>query len=319
VHESEALARISWGLIAKPGDPHAWMLIETLGPVEALRLVHTLRVGALAKYFQRVTPAEVPSEQHLASWKTGNLGSRVGTALRQQQRLGLSILSGEHPSWPRGLSDLGPYQPHSLWVAGQLPTHQSTLAVVGSRVASPWGLRSARAVVQEALLLGYGIVSGGARGIDQAAHQEALDAHDPQVAVLAGGLDVLYPAGNRNLFAQIRNNGALVSEAPCTVSSQPHRFLSRNRLIAALADTVIVVEAGLRSGAINTAGHASALGRSVGVVPGRWEDPASAGCWWIVRERAGIVLSEPADVGMLRGLMESRGGIDPGSGVHPLS
>jgi DNA processing protein len=154
-------------------------------------------------------------------------------------------------------------------------------------------------VVNCEAFLGGGVVSGGAVGIDRAAHQAALDSQKPQIAVLAGGLDQLYPRANVGLFQQIKISGILLSEAPATIVSEAHRFLHRNRLIAALSNAVVVVEAAWRSGAMNTASHAAALGRGLGVVPGRWEDQRSAGCFRVVRERGALVLSEPGDIELL--------------------
>jgi len=323
VHDSEALARISWGVIAHPGDPHAFALIDAHGPNKAWSLVHESSLEALWRHCDSLTPGEGPSRAHLARWRTPQVSDRARAALTQQKRWGVQIITPQDSQWPAGLADLGPYQPPSLWVSGDglsgdglsdcWETQRSVVAVVGSRGASAWGLRSAGAVVSELARMGCGVVSGGALGIDTAVHQEALRGSMFQIAVLAGGLDVLYPAANRSVFARIRNQGALVSEAPCTVPNKPHRFLARNRLIAALSDALVVVEAGERSGAVNAAGHAAALGRNVGVVPGRWEDATSAGCWWIVRERAAVVLSEPGDVGMLLGCAKT---VSPGREKH---
>jgi DNA processing protein len=299
MHDAEILARISWGLIAQPGDPHAWALIDRYGPEEALAVVRQLPASQLCSTLRDLDPVEAPSQAHLARWQLPDLDSRADVSLTHHRRLGLWVLSPQDSRWPQGLCDLGPYQPHSLWIAGEWPPPKPLLAVVGSRAASPWGRRAAGHIVNYAVSAGYGIVSGGAVGIDQAAHLAALELHADQMAVLAGGLDVLYPTENRGLFARMRLQGVLVAEVPCTVPSEARRFLSRNRLIAALSDAVVVVEAAVRSGAMNTASHAAALGRGLGVVPGRWEDGASAGCFRIVRERGALVLTEPQDVEML--------------------
>ncbi|MGB4713356.1 MAG: DNA-processing protein DprA, partial [Pontimonas sp.] len=109
----------------------------------------------------------------------------------------------------------------------------------------------------------------------------------------------VYPSENTALMSQIEERGAVFSEAPCGLRIRPERFLARNRLIAALSDGVVVVEAAYRSGAINTAHHAAGLGRQIGVVPGRWGDPAARGCFRIARDVGAMVLTEAADVGFL--------------------
>ena len=141
------------------------------------------------------------------------------------------------------------------------------------------------------------VVSGGAYGIDAAAHRGALAAPDgATLAVLAGGLDSLYPRGNTAMLEQICERHLLVSEAPPGTAPTRWRFLSRNRLIAALSQAVIVVEASWRSGALSTARHADELSRPVGAVPGLITSAASAGCHRIVRERGAVLITEPAEV-----------------------
>ena len=131
---------------------------------------------------------------------------------------------------------------------------------------------------------GVSIVSGAAYGIDGAAHRAALAAGGTTIALLAGGADRPYPAGHSQLIERIAASGAVVSEVPCGSAPTKWRFLQRNRLIAALADATVVVEAGWRSGSLNTAGHAAALARPLGAVPGPVTSAASAGCHRLLRE-----------------------------------
>jgi len=133
------------------------------------------------------------------------------------------------------------------------------------------------------------VISGGAYGIDGAAHRGALGSDGQTVAVLAGGIDVLYPAGHSALLHRIGTSGLLVTEYPPGVRPARHRFLTRNRLVAALSSATIVVEAGLRSGAANTAAWARALGRVVCAVPGPVTSAASAGCHVLLRNGAELV------------------------------
>jgi DNA processing protein len=133
------------------------------------------------------------------------------------------------------------------------------------------------------------VISGGAYGIDGAAHRAALAAEGVTVAVLAGGLDIPYPAGHSALLHRIGVDGLVVTEYPPGVRPARHRFLTRNRLVAALAGAAVVVEAGLRSGAANTAAWARALGRVVGAVPGPVTSSASTGCHVLLRDGAELI------------------------------
>jgi DNA processing protein len=143
---------------------------------------------------------------------------------------------------------------------------------------------------------GYAVVSGGALGIDGAAHRCALAVGATTVAVLAGGVDRLYPAANQALLLQIANSGALISELPPGASPTKWRFLQRNRLIAAVSQATVVIEAGWRSGSMNTASHAQNLGREVGAYPGPVTSPASAGCHRLIREKKAELVCSGADV-----------------------
>jgi len=161
------------------------------------------------------------------------------------------------------------------------------------------------------------VVSGGAYGIDGMAHRAALASGGDTVAVLAGGVDRLYPAGHEALLTRITEQGAIVSEAPCGTAPTRWRFLQRNRLIAALADATVVVEAGRRSGALSTARHALALGRPVGVVPGPVTSASSAGCHLMLREHPVVCVTNVAEQmelvrsGVVESDEQSRGAPDP--------
>lgn len=296
-------ARTAWGLIAEPGDSRLWRWLGDVGPEEALaRLRSPLSPRRLASQLAHLMDPDEDVVGALAQWRTHDNPGRVEASVSRAARLGLVVLGPEDALWPRGLLDLGEFAPHTLWIRGDPALASSTspwVAIVGSRRASGAGVAATRALVGSSWAQGAGVVSGGALGIDAAAHSAALARGIPTLAVLAGGLDSLYPAANAELFGSIAQAGALVAESPCVHSALPQRFLSRNRVIAALADVVVVVEAAVRSGALNTAGHAAALGRPTAVVPSRWGDPLGAGCWTIVRERHGMVLSEPEDVSLL--------------------
>ncbi len=170
--------------------------------------------------------------------------------------------------------------PLCLWVEGDPALlGNDAIAIVGSRLASRYGLDVTAECARVASGSGYTVITGGAMGVDGCANRAACDLGYPSVAVFAGGLDTTGPARNLPLFEQIvRGGGALVSEVPPWVVPRSYRFLERNRLIAALSDGVLVTQARYRSGALNTAGWARRIGRPVIVVPGPITDPASGGC-----------------------------------------
>ena len=205
--------------------------------------------------------------------------------------------------WPAAIDDLGDHAPAVLWVRGD-PTHlvvPSRVSIVGARAATAYGDTVAAELAGDLAATGSVVVSGGAYGIDGSAHRAALGAGGGTIAFLAGGVDRAYPAGHQHLFDRIRESGALVSELPCGAAPTKFRFLSRNRLIAALADATVVVEAGWRSGSLNTAGHASSLGRPLGTVPGPITSAASAGCHRLMREYDAQCVTNAAEVRELMG------------------
>lgn len=184
------------------------------------------------------------------------------------------------------------HPPLTLWVIGPVRLDevcQRAAAIVGTRAATAYGEHVAADLSAGLAEHDVAIVSGGAYGIDGAAHRAALAADGITVAVLAGGVDVLYPAGHSALLHRIATNGLLISEYPPGVRPARHRFLTRNRLVAALSGATVVVEAGLRSGAASTAAWARALGRVVCAVPGPVTSAASAGCHVLLRSGAELV------------------------------
>jgi DNA processing protein len=182
--------------------------------------------------------------------------------------------------------------PLVLWAIGPARLDEMTqraAAIVGTRAATSYGEQVTADLAAGLAERDVVVVSGGAYGIDGAAHRAALAADGVTVAVLAGGLDIPYPAGHSGLLHRIGGNGLLVTEYPPGVRPARHRFLTRNRLVAAFAGAAVVVEAGLRSGAANTAAWARVLGRVVGAVPGPVTSSASTGCHALLRAGAEVV------------------------------
>ena len=183
--------------------------------------------------------------------------------------------------------------PKSLYFIGKLPeTEVKAVAIVGSRKPTAYGREVAEKLSYELAQKGIVIVSGLALGIDAIAHRGALDAHGATIAVLANGLDTVYPSSHKELARRvIESDGALLSEYAPGMPPLPHQFLERNRLVSGLSDAVIVVEAAVRSGTLSTATHALGHGREVFAVPGNITSPMSAGCNALIRQGATPVTS----------------------------
>lgn len=181
--------------------------------------------------------------------------------------------------------------PRALHVLGDWPAGAPAVAVVGTRQSSDYGRDATRVLVKALARAGVTVVSGMARGIDTTAHETALEWGGPTVAVLGTGVDVPYPASHRALHRRLAERGAVVSEQPMGRTAFPGCFPRRNRLIAALADVTLVVEAGRASGALITATHALELGRTVAAVPGPITEAHHEGANTLLRDGAQVIAS----------------------------
>ena len=213
----------------------------------------------------------------------------------QLEKSGFTFLIPEDIDWPAQLNDLV-VPPMGLFVKGNVEAlSQQSLAIVGTRNPTPYGIRSAQEFAAGFVDREWAIVSGGAYGIDSAAHKGALVAEGITIAVSASGLDSPYPAGNQRLFEEIIESGAIISEYLPGVVARPHRFLVRNRLIAALSKATLVVEAAFRSGSLRTARDAAELARPVMAIPGPITAPTSEGCHRLIGERSAELVTSIAD------------------------
>ena len=213
--------------------------------------------------------------------------------------LGGRLVCPGDAEWPEQLDDLGDRRPLALWVRGTPSLRDVTersVAIVGSRAATPYGNQVAAELAVDLGDRGWSTVSGGAYGIDAAAHRGSLAAAAPTVAVLASGVDVSYPSGNQRLFADIAESGLLVSEWAPGSSPTRLRFLWRNRVIAALARGTVVVEMGHRSGARRTCTEAARIGRPVMAVPGPITSAVSVGCHALIRSHDAACVTSATDV-----------------------
>lgn len=219
----------------------------------------------------------------------------IDTELQKISSAGANLLTPEDQAWPHQLDELEA-PPIALFIKGKLEDFSTpSLAIVGTRNPTPYGIRIAGDFAAGFVDREWDIVSGGAYGIDSAAHRGALVAEGRTIAVIASGIDSPYPSGNSRLFDEICENGAIISEVAPGVPALPHRFLTRNRIIAALSQCTLVVEAAFRSGSLRTARDAAQLLRPVMAIPGPINSPSSEGCHRLIGERAAEIVTSIAD------------------------
>lgn len=295
----ERAARVFWSGIAEPGDVVAGALLACVPAPTALRIAaHPAEIARVTGVGSRV------AADASARWRPRLHDDLVSDALKRARRAHVSILIPSDPEWPDAVDDLGDHAPIVLWVRGDPRVLSApSIALVGARAATPYGEHVAGELAAGLAGSGLSVVSGAAYGIDGAAHRSALATRPGSTsAVLAGGCDRAYPAGHEQLLAGVAATGAVVAEVPCGGAPTKWRFLARNRLIAALSRATVVVEAGARSGSLNTAGHAASLGRPLGAVPGPVTSPASSGCHRLLREYDAVCVTDAAEARELAGL-----------------
>lgn len=288
--EERTLARVALTWLTEPGTRSVHRLVARLGPVAALDLL--LDGGA---------PDEKLRSAVAARAAAGDARAVAAEAVARTERLGARLVTPEDEEWPAQVADLGRMRltdayrkvdvetapPLCFWVRGSWPLAEAldrSVAVVGARAATGYGTHVATEIGYGLADRGWTIVSGGAFGVDAAAHRGALNAGGLTVAVLACGVDRPYPMGNAALFERIADTGLLVSEWPPGADPLRPRFLIRNRVIAAGTAGTVVVEASARSGATQTARRALAIGRPAMAVPGPVTSAMSVGTHELLRE-----------------------------------
>lgn len=308
-----AYARAVWSCLVEPGDRVAGALIATCGPVRALEIAIATTGGAEVAHAAGIELGELDKARTRWHPRRGDVAERIAAA----RRAGARLVTPEDHAWPERVADLGPFAPVCLWVLGDVDALGAScpaVAVVGARAASGYGDMLADDLAAGAAAAGVAVISGAAYGIDGSAHRGALAAGGATTALLAGGVDRPYPAGHRDLLERIAAEGTVAAEVPCGSSPTKWRFLARNRLIAAMSDATVVVEAGWRSGSLNTAHHAAALGRPLGAVPGPVTSASSAGCHRLLREAQAECITSVADMMELLGLdAQAPGAVAPGA------
>jgi DNA processing protein len=232
--------------------------------------------------------ADLLPEGGAADLRAGRAAERADAETQAAARLGMAIVALGDPTYPALLARISD-PPSVLYVRGTVLAEETAVAIVGARAASTAGRTLARAMACDLARWGATIVSGLARGIDSAAHEGALDGGGRTVAVLGSGIDRMYPPENEQLAARIAAAGAVVSEFSLGTPPLPDHFLRRNRLIAGWSQATVVVEAAIRSGALNTARSAADEGRDVLAVPGHPTMAKSAGTNQLIRDGAGLV------------------------------
>lgn len=308
----ERAARAAWMYLAEPGDGTAGLLVSALGAGDALELVSSAAdAGEVAQVLIAQMGASGDEAESVASavaegmgrWRTRIRPDTAEEALAGAAGCGARLTIPGDRCWPQQVDDLGIHAPLGLWVRGDPAALRGTgVAIVGSRAASPYGEQVAVEFASGLADFGLTVVSGAAYGIDGHAHRAALASGGRTIALLAGGVDRLYPKGHADLLERIAREGAVVSERPCGSAPTKWRFLSRNRVIAAVSSASVVIEAGWRSGSLNTAHHAATLARPVGAVPGPVTSPSSVGCHRLLREAAAVCVTSADDVAELIGV-----------------
>ncbi|MBO0677182.1 DNA-processing protein DprA [Mycolicibacterium sp. S2-37] len=279
----------AWAYLSRVAEPPCPLLTALIARDGVAAAAEQVRQGRVSGELLRQTDArrEIDcAEDDLATVQ--RLGGRLVTMDDDEWPLLSFVAFGgdEVRRRPQG------HAPMALWVRGEVRLDDVTAraaAIVGTRAASAYGEHVAADLAAGLVARDVAVVSGGAFGIDGTAHRAALACDGLTVAVLAGGVDVPYPAGHSALLGRIAKEGLLISEYPPGMRPTRVRFLTRNRLVAALAGATVVVEAGVRSGAANTAGWAEALGRVVCAVPGPVTSAVSMGCHSLIRGGANLV------------------------------
>ncbi|MFG2552496.1 DNA-processing protein DprA [Streptomyces sp. NPDC048581] len=307
------LDRVFLSRVVEPGDEVAGRWVREYGVTDVVR---RLREGA------EVLPGV--SYKRWDGLRARAMRAEPGRDLAEAREAGVRFLCPGDVEWPQQLDDLGDARPIGLWVRGQASLRMWALrsvAVVGARACTEYGAHMAATLAGGLAERGWVVVSGGAYGVDGAAHRGALGAGGATVAVLACGVDRPYPRGHTQLINRIGEQGLVIGELPPGDHPTPSRFIVRNRVIAALTRGTVVVEAAHRSGSLVTARAAQRLGRHTMGVPGPATSGLSAGVHELLRGDA-VLVTDAAEVVELVGDMgelapERRGPVLPRDLLEP--
>jgi DNA processing protein len=310
----QRLARAALTYLAEPADPALGALLEICEPAEILAAIKADMLPGTGPGCGDSPASRKALQRALDRWRARLPGLPGNDDIAAACRDGITLVCPGDPQWPDRLDELGTARPYALWLRGRAGLAAAcgrSVSVVGSRAASGYGAHVAGEIAADLAERGWTIVSGGAYGIDAAAHRGALITSAPTIAVLACGVDHPYPAGHAGLFADIAAGGLVISEWPPGRHPARLRFLVRNRVIAALSCGTVIVEAGQRSGALNTARHAAELGRPLMAVPGPVTSAQSAGCHQIIRDWGATLVTCAADITETLSPLEASGAATP--------
>lgn len=288
--EREARAMLT--MIVSAGDETVGRLLGREGGIETLRLLES----------NHAIPGVSVEESAILQGTMHMVSSRLSfdDDLREALDGSYAVLIPGDKDWPVSLDDLGDRAPYALWARGATsflaePTY-ARLTVAGSRAATDYGVNVTAELVSEAARREQVIVTGGAYGVDAAALRAALGVQGHTVAVMAGGLDRFYPAGNTELLGRVADYGLVVSEQPPGAVPTRQRFIDRSRILAGLSGSTVIVEAAARSGSALIAREAARLGRGVGAVPGPVTSAASTGTHQLLREGTARLVANSDDL-----------------------
>ena len=269
--------------LCEPADEIVNQALAHHKPVAVIEMLLAGRIKPLSRPRIHAAFADFQLEKELAS----------------AEAIGARFITRGETGWPQQLECLAEESPWVLWTLGSADFRILSLksvAVVGARACSPYGRTIATGWSADLSENGLTIVSGGAIGIDISAHQGALQVGAPTLCVLAGGVQSRYPISNEQVFARIMDCGAIISESPPAQEPRRQRFLTRNRIIAALTLGTLVIEASTRSGTESTATRANQMGRTVMGVPGSVHSPESEGVHKLISQGAALFVASPLDV-----------------------
>jgi len=294
----DLVAAATISIVTEPGDRMAGALAKSLGTqgllallidgFEPSRVLKAVNQASAADYLADVfgdLPGTISDSRQ--RWLPRFSKQAIVNLFQRAKQLDLSLLLQGDDDWPIGLNDLEEGAPALIYVQGNyklLGGLAKAVSIVGSRACTEYGAKVTTKLVSELAFHKRPTVSGGAIGIDSQVHSHSLRNSLPTVAVMAGGLDRMYPSSNSKLFQTIARKGVLIAELAPGVAPTRWRFLQRNRLIAALTPTTVVVEAGIRSGSIRTANNAIELDRELFAVPGPLTSASSAGTNSLIAE-----------------------------------
>ncbi len=295
-------ARMAWSQVIEPGERPAIAVVEHMGAEQAW--LWMLESG------QRIAseqPHDVPQRltRSVLRWFDQAQQVRLDQLRRDVAGSDATVVIPSDPQWPPLCDSLDGDRPICLWLRGNVNwwrDTQRTVSLVGARAATNYGIAIASDFAADLAHSSTAVISGGAFGIDIAAHRGAYGVGGTTVAFLAGGIDNMYPKANETTLLNIaQSSGAVISELGPGAKPLRSRFLRRNRLIAAAGQATVVVEAGMRSGAMSTARHASELLRPLGAVPGPITSRVSQGCHALIRDALAVCVTSVSDIAELVG------------------